>query len=318
MAAPTPLIASGTGQSLIDRIGNTPLLRLNRIAPELAARGVELYGKAEWFNPGGSVKDRPALRIILDAEADGRLTPEKVLIDSTSGNTGIAYAMIGAARGYQVTLVMPANVSQERKAIVAALGARVIYTDPLEGSDGAIREVRRLVEEQPERYFYADQYSNPSNPRAHEETTGPEIIAQTAGRVTHLVAGLGTSGTAMGTGRALKRFRPSIQVVGVMPNDGLHGIEGLKHMPTAIVPAIYHPEELDAVMTVDTETAYATARRLASQEGLLVGPSCGAAMAAALRLAQTLVDAVVVVILPDSGMRYLSTPLFEAPESYSI
>jgi len=318
MAAPTPLLSIASGQTLIDRIGNTPLLRLHRLAPQLAKRGVELYAKAEWFNPGGSVKDRAALRIILDAEADGRLTPETILIDSTSGNTGIAYAMIGAARGYQVMLVMPANVSQERKAIVSALGARVVYTDPLEGSDGAIVEARRLVAETPERYFYADQYSNLSNPRAHEEGTGPEIIAQTGGRVTHFVAGLGTSGTAMGTGRALKRFRQSIQVIGVMPDDGLHGIEGLKYMPTAIVPAIYHPEELDRIMTVDTETAYATTRRLASQEGLLVGPSCGAAMAAALALAETLVEAVVVVILPDSGVRYLSTSLFDTEDSYAI
>jgi cysteine synthase B len=318
MTARIPPMTAPAGQSLIDRIGNTPLLRLTRIAPALAERGVELYAKAEWFNPGGSVKDRPALRIILDAEADGRLTPERTLIDSTSGNTGIAYAMIGAARGHRVALVMPANVSQERKAIVTALGARVIYTDPLEGSDGAIREVRRLVDDQPDRYFYADQYSNPSNPIAHEEGTGPEILAQTAGRVTHLVAGLGTSGTAMGTGRALKRFRPSIRVIGVMPDDGLHGIEGLKHMPSSIVPAIYREEELDDLLTVDTETAYETSRRLASQEGLLVGPSCGAAVAATLRIAETLVDAIVVTILPDSGMRYLSTPLFEGPDSYSI
>jgi cysteine synthase B len=277
----------------------------------LAARGVEIYAKAEWFNPGGSVKDRAALRIIQDAETDGRLTPDRILIDSTSGNTGIAYAMIGAARGYRVTLVMPANVSQERKATVTALGAEVIYTDPLEGSDGAINEVRRLVARHPERYFYADQYSNPSNPRAHEEGTGPEIIAQTEGRITHFVAGLGTSGTAMGTGRALKRYRSTIQVVGVMPDDGMHGIEGLKHMPTAIVPAIFHPEELDRVVGVSTEDAYATARLLAREEGLLVGPSCGAAMFAALAVAEQLWDAVVVVILPDSGVRYLSTALFE-------
>jgi cysteine synthase B len=316
MAQATPLMTPGLGQTIIDRIGNTPLLRLQRLVPELAERGVELYAKAEWFNPGGSVKDRPALRIILDAEADGRLTPDRILIDSTSGNTGIAYAMIGAARGYRVTLVMPSNVSQERKAIVTAYGAEVVYTDPLEGSDGAIRAVRRLVEAEPDRYFYADQYSNPSNPLAHEEGTGPEIIAQTEGRVTHFVAGLGTSGTAMGTGRALKRFNPAIQAIGVMPDDGLHGIEGLKHMPTAIVPAIYRAEELDAVVGVDTETAYETARRLAAREGLLVGPSCGAAMAAALDLAGRLWQAVVVVILPDSGVRYLSTALFDP--DYSI
>jgi S-sulfo-L-cysteine synthase (O-acetyl-L-serine-dependent) len=310
MGRATPLLQPRLGQTVIERIGNTPLLRLERVAPDLARRGVELYAKAEWFNPGGSVKDRPALRIVLDAEADGRLTPERVLIDSTSGNTGIAYAMIGAARGYRVTLVMPSNVSEERKAIVAAYGAEVIFTDPLEGSDGAIREVRRLVEAAPERYFYADQYSNPSNPRAHEEGTGPEIIAQTEGRVTHFVAGLGTSGTVMGVGRALKRFNPAIRVHGVMPDDGLHGIEGLKHMPTAIVPAIYRPDEIDGVLTVDTEAAYDTARHLAGREGLLVGPSCGAAVAAALRLAEDLVDAVVVVVLPDSGVRYLSTALF--------
>jgi len=311
MALVTPLLRHRLGQTIIDRIGNTPLLRLERIEPELARRGVHLYAKAEWFNPGGSVKDRPALRIIQDAEADGRLTRDRILIDSTSGNTGIAYAMIGAAYGYRVTLVMPDNVSAERKAIVRAYGAEVIYTDPFEGSDGAIREVRRLVEAEPDRYFYADQYSNPSNPRAHEEGTGPEIIAQTEGSVTHFVAGLGTSGTSMGAGRALKRFNPAIQLVGVMPDDGMHGIEGLKHMPTAIVPAIYQPEELDRLLTTSTEEAYDTARRLASTEGLLVGPSGGAAVNAALRLAGDLVDAVVVVILPDGGMRYLSTALFE-------
>ena len=311
MALVTPLLRHRLGQTVIDRIGNTPLLRLERIEPELARRGVQLYAKAEWFNPGGSVKDRPALRIIQDAEADGRLTRDRILIDSTSGNTGIAYAMIGAAYGYRVTLVMPDNVSAERKAIVRAYGAEVIYTDPFEGSDGAIREVRRLVEAEPDRYFYADQYSNPSNPRAHEEGTGPEIIAQTEGSVTHFVAGLGTSGTSMGAGRALKRFNPTIQLVGVMPDDGMHGIEGLKHMPTAIVPAIYRPKELDRLLTTSTEEAYDTARRLASTEGLLVGPSGGAAVSAALRLAGELVDAVVVVILPDGGMRYLSTALFE-------
>jgi cysteine synthase B len=194
----------------------------------------------------------------------------------------------------------------------------VIYTDPLEGSDGAILEVRRIVQSAPERYFYADQYSNPANPRAHEETTGPEILAQTGGGVTHVVAGLGTSGTAMGVGRALKRHRSSIQVIGVMPDDGLHAIEGLKHMPSALVPAIYRESELDRVVPVDTETAFLTARRLASVEGLLVGPSCGAAVAAALQIAEALVDAVIVVVLPDSGMRYLSTPLFETAESFSI
>lgn len=306
-----PFLAASSGETLIDRIGNTPLLRLERIAPELQGRGVELYAKAEWFNPGGSVKDRAARQIILEAEADGRLDKTRILIDSTSGNTGIAYAMIGAARGYRVTLVMPDNISQERKAVVTAYGASVIYTDPLEGSDGAIREVRRLVEAEPDRYFYADQYSNPANPRAHELGTGPEIIDQTGGRVTHVVAGLGTSGTAMGTGRALKRYNPMIQVIGVMPDDGLHGIEGLKHMPTAIVPAIFHPEELDDTVGIATEDAYLMARRLASQEGLLVGPSCGAAVQAALNVASQLRQAVIVVILPDSGVRYLSTPLFD-------
>jgi cysteine synthase B len=311
MALTSPPFKHRLGQSIIDCIGDTPLLRLERLEPALARRGVELYAKAEWFNPGGSVKDRPALQIILDAEADGRLTPDHILIDSTSGNTGIAYAMIGAARGYRVTLVMPANVSEERKAIVRAYGAEMILTDPLEGSDGAIREVQRLVEADPDRYFYADQYSNPSNPRAHELTTGPEIIEQTGGRVTHFVAGLGTSGTAMGVGRALKRHNPAIRVIGVMPDDGLHGIEGLKHMPTAIVPAIYDQDELDDLITVTTEEAYEMARRLAGEEGLLVGPSCGAAVSAALRLARELVDAVLVIVLPDGGLRYLSTALFE-------
>ena len=311
MSAMPPATARRPGPSLLDRIGNTPLLQLHRIAPDLARRGVELHGKAEWFNPGGSVKDRAALRIIQDAEASGQLTPDRVLIDSTSGNTGIAYSMIGAARGYQVTLVMPANVSDERKAIISAYGAKIIYTDPFEGSDGAIREVQRIVAAEPGRYFYADQYSNPSNPAAHEHGTGPEIMRQTEGRITHLVAGLGTSGTAMGAGRGLKRANPAMRVVGVMPDDGMHGIEGLKHMPTAIVPAIYDPDLLDRVISVTTEEAYEMSRRLAREEGLLVGPSSGAAIAAALSLARESWEAVIVAIMPDGGLRYLSTALFE-------
>lgn len=291
--------------SILQSIGNTPLIRLSKVIS--VPKGVKVYAKAEWCNPGGSVKDRPALRIIEDAENSGRLTKDKIIIDSTSGNTGIAYAMIGCVKGYKVTLVMPSNVSEERKAIVKSFGAEIIYTDPLKGSDGAILEVRKLVEKEPDRYFFADQYNNPSNPSAHYHTTGAEIWEQTKGKVTHFIAGLGTSGTLMGTGRRLKEFNPSIQVIAVEPATPIHGLEGLKHMDTAIVPGIYDPTFPDRKIRVDTEDAYKTVKALGIQEGLLVGYSAGAAMWAAFQLAKELKEGCIVLIFPDSGHHYLST-----------
>lgn len=291
-------------ESVLDRIGRTPLLKLSRITRGLGE--VEIYAKAEWFNPGGSVKDRAALRMILEGERSGELTPEKTIIDATSGNTGIAYAMIGAAKGYAVKLCLPENASLERKRILKALGAELILTDPLEGSDGAIREVRRLYREQPERYFYPDQYNNPANWRAHYETTAVEIYQQTGGRITHFVAGLGTSGTFVGTGRRLKEFDSQIQLISVQPDSPFHGLEGLKHMATAIVPGIYDPTLADANLGIGTEEAHQMVKRLAREEGLLVGISSGAAMAAALRVARQLTAGVIVVIFPDGGDRYLS------------
>lgn len=296
------------GQSIDALVGNTPLLRLPR--PSGIAAGVELYGKAEWFNPGGSVKDRPALRMIVGAEQRGELTPDKIVLDATSGNTGIAYAMLCAARGYRVELAVPANVSVERKRTLAAFGAVVHATSPLEASDGAIRKARALYEANPERYVMLDQYNNPDNPRAHYETTGPEIMRQTEGRITHFVAGLGTSGTIMGTGRYLREHSPHTKIFAVEPATPLHGLEGLKHMATSIVPGIYDPLIADRVVPVETEDAYAQARYLA-RHGVLVGMSGGAAFAGALRVASRLDRGVVVVVLPDGGDRYLSTVLFE-------
>ncbi len=289
---------------ILSLIGHTPLLRLGRLGREVP--GVEIYAKAEWENPGGSVKDRPALNIVLEAECSGSLTRGKTLIDSTSGNTGIAYAMIGAARGFRVTLCMPANVSVERKRIVSAYGAEIIYTDPLEGSDGAIRRVRELVRAHPERYFYANQYDNPANWRAHYETTGPEIFEQTGGRVTHFVAGLGTSGTFMGTSRRLKELNAAIRCISFQPDSAFHGLEGLKYMPAAIKPGIYDPALADDNLEISTEEAYAMTRRLAREEGLLVGVSAGAAMVAALRVAREIGRGVVVTVFSDSGDKYLS------------
>ncbi|HHT9153273.1 MAG TPA: PLP-dependent cysteine synthase family protein [Candidatus Hypogeohydataceae bacterium YC40] len=291
--------------SILQSIGNTPLIRLSRVAN--IPNGVEVYAKAEWFNPGGSVKDRPALRIIEDAESSGRLTKDKIIVDSTSGNTGIAYALIGCVKGYNVTLVMPSNVSEERKAIVKSYGVEIIYTDPLKGSDGAILEVRRLVEREPDKYFFADQYNNPSNPSAHYHTTGVEMWEQTMGKITHFIAGLGTSGTLMGTGRRLKEFNPDIQVIAIEPATPIHGLEGLKHMDTAIVPGIYDPAFPDRKIKVDTEEAYKTVKILGMREGLLVGYSAGAAMYAALQVIKELKEGCVVLVFPDSGHHYLST-----------
>ena len=293
---------------ITDLVGNTPLLRIRLFESEFPH--VEVYAKAEWFNPGGSVKDRAALSMIEDAERRGALTKEKVLIDSTSGNTGIAYALIGAAKGYRVKLVMPANVSAERKALVTAYGAEIVYSDAGEGSDGAIVMVRDIVALDPDHYFYPDQYSNPANARAHYEGTAVEILEQTGGRITHFVAGLGTTGTFVGTSRRLKEHDPSIKTVAVQPEDAFHGLEGLKHLPTAIVPKIWDPELADEVWGCPTEPAYELARTVARTEGLLVGHSSGAALWAVRRLAATIREGVIVTVFPDAGDRYLSTGLY--------
>jgi len=297
---------------VLDLIGKTPLVRLPHF--ERMTPGVELYAKAEWQNPGGSVKDRAAARMIRDGEARGALRPGLTIVEATSGNTGIAYAMVGAARGYKVRLFLPENASPERKLILRAFGADLVLTDPLEGTDGAIREVRRTVAESPEKYFYPDQYSNDSNWRAHFETTGPEIIEQTSGRLTHFVAGLGTSGTFMGTGRALRQFNPAIKLISFQPEGPFHGLEGLKHMETALVPAIYDPSLADEDLRVSTEAAHRMVRRLAREEGLLVGISSGAALDAALQLAGRLDEGVVVTVFPDGAEKYLSETFWTVDE----
>ncbi len=296
--------------ALLNCIGNTPLLPLK--LPSGASPRVEVWAKAEWFNPGGSVKDRAALFIIEDAERRGVLTREKILLDATSGNTGIAYAMIGAAKGFGVELCMPANVSEERKKIVRAYGAKVTLTDPLEGSDGAILKARELAAQFPERYFYADQYSNEANWRAHYQTTAPEIWKQTEGRITHFVAGIGTSGTVMGNARRLREYNPAIQIIEVEPADELQIIEGLKHMETAIVPKIYDANCADRKISVGAEEAYETALDVAKHEGLFVGFSAGAAIFAARQVARELSEGVIMVVLPDGGERYLSTVSWES------
>jgi S-sulfo-L-cysteine synthase (O-acetyl-L-serine-dependent) len=289
---------------VLDLIGRTPLVRLYRFERETP--GVELYAKAEWQNPGGSVKDRAAARMILDGETSGALTRSKTILDATSGNTGIAYAMVGAARGYSVTLCLPDNASPERKLMLRALGAALVLTSPLEGTDGAIREARRMHAADPDRYFYPDQYNNDGNWRAHYDTTAPEIIEQTSGRLTHFVAGLGTSGTFVGTGRRLRRFNPNIRLISFQPDGPLHGLEGLKHMDSAIVPGIYDPTLADEDLRVGTERAYGMVRRLAREEGLLAGISSGAALAASLDVARRLESGVIVTIFPDGAEKYLT------------
>jgi cysteine synthase B len=304
----TPRSAS----SVLDLIGRTPLVRLRHFERETP--GVELYAKAEWQNPGGSVKDRAAARMIADGEASGALVPGLTIVDATSGNTGIAYAMIGASRGYPVKLYVPDNASPERKLILRAFGAELVSTDPLEGTDGAIREVRRVVAAEPQRYFYPDQYSNDSNWRAHLDTTGPEIIEQTAGRLTHFVAGLGTSGTFMGAGRALRRFNPAIRLVSFQPDSPFHGLEGLKHMASAMVPKIYDATLADENMSITTEDAHRMVRRLAREEGLLVGISSGAALSASLQVARRIGQGVLVTVFPDGAEKYLSESFWTADD----
>jgi S-sulfo-L-cysteine synthase (O-acetyl-L-serine-dependent) len=303
-------VSDKLGRSVLERIGNTPLIRLARVTRDL--RGVDVLAKAEWFNPGGSVKDRAAANIVLQALESGKLDRRRELLDSTSGNTGIAYAMIGAAMGFGVTLCMPSNVSMERKHILNAYGAKIIYTDPGEGSDGAIRKAREMVAADSHRYFYADQYSNQANWRAHYETTANEIWRQTDGRITHFVAMLGTSGTFVGTARRLKELNPNIRCVSLQPDSSFHGIEGTKHMATAIVPRIYDPTLADLDRGVPTEKAYEMVKRLAREEGVLAGISSGGALAGSLEVAKTApVGSVIVTIFPDSGDKYLSEKFWE-------
>lgn len=301
--------------NITDLIGNTPLVRLRSFDREF--RDVEIWAKCEFMNPGGSVKDRAAYYMIKDAMADRALTPDKEIIDASSGNTGIAYSLIGGALGLKVSLVLPGNVSWARRKISEAFGTRLIFSNPLEGSDGAIRRCREMVDAEPDRFFYPNQYGNESNPRAHYEGTGREIWEQTEGRITHFVTGIGTSGTVMGTGRRLKAASREVQVYAAEPDDSLHGLEGLKHMASSIVPAIYHPEELDGVLPISTEEAWDVSERLSREEGILVGHSSGAAVAGALRLARQLAKqgrpGVIVSIFPDRADRY-----FEAPATTQV
>ena len=308
-----PLAPKRLGEFALERVGNTPLVRIERLAKGL--EGVQILAKAEWFNPGGSVKDRAAAAIVAAAERAGQLTAGRHLLDATSGNTGIAYAMIGAAQGFPVTLCMPSNASVERKRMLKSYGANIVYTDPGEGSDGAIRKARELAAAEPEKYFYADQYSNEANWRAHYTGTANEIWQQTGGRVTHFVAMLGTSGTFVGAARRLKELNPVIRCISLQPDSAFHGIEGAKHMATAIVPKIYDPSLADLDLGVATEDAYEMVRRLAREEGLLVGISSGAALFGCLQIARELAarkeNGVIVTIFPDSGDKYLSERFWE-------
>lgn len=316
VAVPNLRIEPNIAAQTIERqIGNTPLVGFQRVTAHLP-ENVAIFAKAEWTNPGGSVKDRAALNIIKQAEASGDLTPDKIILDSTSGNTGIAYGMIGAARGYRVKLFMPKNASPERVAILRAYGVDIVFTDPLEGSDGAILAVRELAAKEPERYFYGNQYNNPANWQAHYNGTGVEIWQQTHGAVTHFVAGLGTSGTFMGTGRRLKEHNPAVQLIAVQPDAPFHGLEGLKHMATAIQPGIYDAHLADRQLGVGTEAAHSMARRLAREEGYLVGISSAAAMVGALHIAEELASqsqpGVIVTLFPDNAYKYLSETFWQA------
>lgn len=296
--------SAAAGRGLTQLIGNTPLLAFSRVTRSVAP--VEIYAKAEWYNPGGSVKDRAALAMVIEGERRGLLTADKVLVDATSGNTGIAYAMICAQRGYQCKLALPRNASVERKQSLIAYGAELVFTDPTEGTDGAQRYVKAMVEREPGRYFYPDQYNNNANWKAHYDTTAMEIWKQTHGRITHFVTGLGTSGTFMGVTRRLKELNPAIQCIAMQPDSPLHGLEGLKHMATALVPGIYDGDIADAQVTVNTEDAHRAVLKLARQEGFLVGVSAGANLVAAMDVARGLKEGVVVTIFCDSASKYLS------------
>ncbi len=302
--------------SVLHLIGNTPLLEITRLTTPIAP-GVRIYAKLEGFNPGGSVKDRPALCMVRKGLETGALTQGKIILDSTSGNTGIALAMIGAVLGYPVKLCIPANVGMERKKIIAAYGAKMIFSSPMEGSDGALELCRDMLKKDPEHYFKPDQYFNPHNPLAHYETTGPELWWQTKEQITHFVAGMGTGGTLMGTGRYLKEKNPDIRIIGVEPDDAFHGLEGLKHMDSSIVPGIYSEERLDRKINVSTEDAYETVYRLGREEGILVGQSSGAAMWAALQVAREIEAGSVVTLFPDFGDKYLSTNLWAGWKEYN-
>ena len=310
--APTLPKTAVTGASLLDQIGNTPLIRLKKLDSEFS--GIEIYAKAEFFNPGGSVKDRAGLNMILDGEKTGRLTKDRILLDATSGNTGIAYAMIGALKGYQVKLCLPANASHERKQILKSYGAEMVFSDPGEGSDGAIRLCREIYDQSPEKYFYPDQYNNPANWKAHFEGTAVELMEQTGGGITHFVACMGTSGTFMGTSRRLKRDLPEVQCISAQPSSGFHGLEGLKHMPTAIVPGIYDDSLADDNLWIETEDAYCMTRWLGRNEGLLVGMSSGANVHAAKTVAKRLASegrtGMIVTVLCDGATKYLSEPFW--------
>jgi len=299
--------------AILDLIGNTPLVQIQNITSHLP-ENIRIHAKLERYNPGGSVKDRPALWMIRDGIKKGLLSKDKIILDSTSGNTGIALAMIGANMGFRVRLVMPGNVSDERKRICRAFGAELIFSDPLEGSDGAILDARKIYSENPGLYFKPDQYNNPANPRAHEESTGPEIWRDTNGMVTHFIASLGTSGTLVGTGRFLKKINPAIQIIAAEPDSPFHGIEGLKHIESSIVPGVYDASVYDEKIGIDTDVAYTFTQRLAREEGILCGQSCGCALAAALKVAEKLAEegkaGEIVAIFPDGGEKYLSTPVF--------
>ncbi len=315
-AIPLPRYPKPRPRSILDQIGDTPLIRLEKIAADLP--GIEIWAKAEFFNPGGSVKDRPGLNMILDGERTGRLTKDRIILDATSGNTGIAYAMIAAAKGYRVKLCLPRNASEERKRMLTAFGAEMVFTDPAEGSDGAIRKCREIYMADPDLYFYPDQYNNPANWKAHFETTAVEIMNQTDGRLTHFVACMGTSGTFVGTTRRLRRDLPHVLCYSAQPSSGFHGMEGLKHMPTAIVPGIYDPELADGNLWLETEDAYAMCRRLGRTEGLLVGISSGANVTAARMIGRQLVEngqtGVIVTILCDGAAKYLSEQFWNDPD----
>lgn len=311
LVAPSPVARAGT-TDLLSQIGNTPLLALRRMAADLP--GVEIYAKAEFLNPGGSVKDRAGLNLITEGEKTGQLRPGRTILDSTSGNTGIAYAMIGRYKGYPVKLCLPGNASEERKNTLHAYGAEMVFSDSNEGSDGAIRLCREIYSQDPERYFYPDQYNNPANWKAHYNGTGVEILEQTQGRITHFVACMGTSGTFMGTSRRLRREKPEVICISAQPSSGFHGLEGLKHMPSAIVPGIYDPEIADENVWIETEDAYQMVRRLAHDEALLVGISSGANLVASRKVGRDLVDAgrsgVIVTVLCDGAAKYLSEPFW--------
>jgi S-sulfo-L-cysteine synthase (O-acetyl-L-serine-dependent) len=303
------LATTEDGLRIVDLIGNTPLVDLTCVR-SLVPKGVRVLGKLEGCNPSGSVKARAAWNMIRRGIDSGKLKPGQTIFDSTSGNTGIALAMIGAALGFPVRLVMPGNVSRERKRVLAAYGAEIVYSSPLEGSDGAILLAREIYAEDPDRYFKPDQYNNEANSEAHYLTTGPEIWRQTEGRITHFVATIGTGGTVMGTGRYLKDKNPNVQIVAVEPDDAFHGLEGLKHMESSIVPGIWHPEQLDRKVGIPTDAAYDMVYKLAADDGLLVGQSCGAAVLGAIEIAKDLSEGLIVAILPDFGDRYLSTNLW--------